>query len=236
MMQRGVSRLFLSASLLLFLCGGAYIFATRKAPPAAPPSAASAQPATFPATPVSAAAPDGAVPPASSPRDAGPAPGQQGRKKPARRWKISGKVVQTSEYCGGANPSGEILEALRKEKPFPNKQLFVRTGTVNKVAKPILQSFTTDAEGHFEISLPPGDYCVIEEHKKNQLKIPDFTKENEKLPASDAYRLTSEDCLRVWWKACDKTLRVKRASLKGVVIRFHLECHPPCVTGGPPPI
>ena len=156
--------------------------------------------------------------------------------KTTRRWKVSGKVIQTNEYCGGANPSEEIIEALRKEKPLPDKRLFVRAGTLNKITRPVLQSFTTDAEGNFEISLPPGDYCVIEEGKKDQLKIPDFSKENEKLPPAEAYRLTSEECLRTWWRACDQTLRVKRQSLKGVVIRFHQRCNPPCITGGPQPI
>ncbi len=233
MMQRGASRFFFGAFLLLSSCGVASLLAARKASLSAPPRTAplgkDASARAF------AAATGGAVRPAALPGDARSLRSPLAGKKPTRRWKVSGKVMQTSEYCGGAQPPEEILEALLKEKPFPNKRLFVRAGTVNKIARPILQSFTTNAEGHFEISLPSGDYCVFEEGKKDQLKIPDFSKENEKLPPAEAYRLTSEECLRTWWHTCDKTLRVKGQSLKGVIIRFHQRCNPPCVTGGPQP-
>jgi hypothetical protein len=128
-----------------------------------------------------------------------------------------------------------MLDFLRQEKPFPGKLLFIRAGAVNNFAEPALQSFTSDAAGNFELSLPPGDYCVVEESKKDKLKIPDFTKENADLAPRDAYRLTSEQCLREWWQACDRSLKVGKQDLKGVVIHFHHTCRPPCVIGGPKP-
>ncbi len=158
-------------------------------------------------------------------------------KKSSRTRVLSGRVVQTSSYCGGANPSQEILEELRKQKPYPNKTLFVRAGTVNDLAKPILQRFASDAEGNFKISLPPGDYCIVEEAKKDKPAAPDFSKENEELAKSggggEAYRLTSLECLKQWSGTCDKTIKVEKRNVTGMVIEFHHGCNPPCVKGGP---
>ncbi len=155
------------------------------------------------------------------------------------RVKVSGRVVQTSDYCGGANPTEEMLEYLRKERPLANKQLFIREGISNTLEKPVLQTFTSDAEGNFEVSLLPGDYCVIEENKKDALKMPDVPK-GKQLPGraqkiDPKSRVVNEECLRQWWQACDKLLKVQEQNLADVVIKFHHRCNPPCVTAGPPP-
>src|SRR5207253_8731349 len=86
------------------------------------------------------------------------------------------------------------------------------------------------------ISLPPGDYCFIDDSKKDALRVPDFTKENQNLAPSQQYHLTSEECLKQWWETCDKTLKVEKKDLKGVVIKYHRACNPPCVVGGPKPM
>ncbi len=115
--------------------------------------------------------------------------------KTARPWTISGRVVQTRDYCGGFAPPEELLESLRKEKPYPNKELFVRAGTINKYSQPILQRFVSDAEGDFKISLPPGAYCVVESSKKEGLKILAATPGTQQEAASQT---AVEDCLRNW--------------------------------------
>jgi hypothetical protein len=144
---------------------------------------------------------------------------------------ISGTVVQTSDYCGGIAPPEEMRESLRKEKPYPRKELFVRGGTINKYSQPVLERFVSDEEGRFKISLPPGVYCVIEATKKDELKLPATTKGNR--PA-DQSSTTDKDCLEKWYHTCDNTLKIGKQNLKGVVIKFHHTCNPPCVTGGPP--
>ena len=144
---------------------------------------------------------------------------------------VSGTVVQTSDYCGGMAPTDEMLESLRKEKPFPEKELFVRIGTVNKYSSRVLQRFVSDAAGRFKISLPPGVYCVIEASKKDELKLPATTSGN---PPAGQTSAVSGDCLEKWYRTCDKTLKIGKQNLKGVVIKFHHTCNPPCVTSTPP--
>lgn len=158
------------------------------------------------------------------------APDQPSKKtKAVKQRTVSGKVVEMKEYCGGANPSEEIRDSLRKEKPYPNKELWIRPGTANGMTNPVLH-FATDAKGNFRIRLPEGDYCIVEEQKKNELETPRTMKPGAGEPegrnrASDP---SVQECLRTWWGTCDKTLKVDREDLRGVTIQFHRACNPPC--------
>jgi len=149
--------------------------------------------------------------------------------------KISGKVIQTSNYCGGPPPPQELIDELRREKPFPDKELYIREGDINLLSKPIIKKFVSDKDGKFEISLTPGKYCIIEKIKKEELKIPDFTEINKQLPSYSQYRVESEQCFKDWWKNCDKILDVENQDSTDSVIKFHHRCGQPCVTGGPKP-
>ena len=153
-----------------------------------------------------------------------------------RRVQISGTVFETRQYCGGANPSEEILEAMRRPRPLANYEMYVRASSVNALASPVLLKFTTDANGNFQIALAEGEYCILEAGKKDAVRIPDFTEENRKLaktdPAATPYSLTSPKCLTDWWQTCDKVLRVGKENQKGVRIELRRGCHPPCVQGG----
>lgn len=234
----GYEHLLVIGSLLaLVWLAGHFGWLLKALPPASTDLRAACPPKPSPRVSLLAtSSPQQAQAPASMPvSTSGPGGASRSKAKTAGRRTISGKVVQTSDYCGGANPSEEILEFLRKEKPFPNKEVFVRAGNVNAIKQTILK-FTTDAEGNFKISLPPGDYCFIDDSKKDALRVPDFTKENQNLAPSQQYHLTSEECLKQWWETCDKTLKVEKKDLKGVVIKYHRACNPPCVVGGPKPM
>ena len=161
----------------------------------------------------------------------------KGESNAARRVTISGTVYEIHQYCGGANPSEEILEAVRRPRPLANYELYVRAGPANALASPVVLKFSSDANGNFQIALPEGDYCIIEASKKVALKVPDFTEENRKLAKTDPtaipYSLTSPKCLTEWWQTCDKALRVGKENQTGVKIEFQRGCRPPCVQGGP---
>ena len=148
---------------------------------------------------------------------------------------IFGKIVQTSDYCGGAAPPQEMIDELIREKPFPDKELYIREGNVNLLSKPIIKGFVSDKDGKFEISLPQGRYCVIEKIKKENFKILDFTEINKRLPSYSQYHVESEQCFKDWWKNCDKILVVDNQDIKDFVIKFHHSCGQPCVSGGPLP-
>ena len=161
----------------------------------------------------------------------------KGESNAARRVTISGTVTETHQYCGGANPSEEILEAVRRPRPLAKFELYVRSGSANALASPVVLKFSSDANGNFQSALPEGEYCIIEAGKKDALKVPDFTEENRRLaktdPSAIPYSLTSPKCLTEWWHTCDKVLRVGKESQMGVRIEFQRGCRPPCVQGGP---
>ena len=150
---------------------------------------------------------------------------------------IFGKVVQTSAYCGGAAPTQEILDEFEREKPYPDKILYIKDGDVNLFSKPIIKELASDKDGNFEISLPQGKYCIIEQIKKDELKIPDYTEINkiyEQQGQPLQYRV-DEQCFKDWWKTCDKILVVENQDIKDFVIKFGHSCGWPCVSGGPLP-
>ncbi len=218
--QPGSARLILPALFLICASAATIILGTGHPPTAATP-ASEARPARGPAL--------AAVTWASA-ATAG---------KTTAHPSISGKVVQTSAYCGGAAPPEELLESLRKEKPFPNKALVVRAGSANTLKSPVLREFTVDAEGNFKISLPPGEYCILDAAKRDKPRISDYAKGAAKIPGppspTEPYRV-DEECLRAWWQSCDITLKLGKRSLRNVLIKFHQGCYPPCVTGYPIPM
>lgn len=221
--QKGLARLPGIGILVAGVCLAAYLGWLRQ--PTRP--ALTPESSTSVSVPRANAAP--AVPiPAESFAGGAVAPEPLARKTTGKRT-ISGKVVQTSDYCGGAAPTQEMIEFLKKEKPFPHKELFIRPGTLNRF-RPILQKFVADAEGNFKIALPPGDYCLVEESKKDEPKIPESAKGNLEGAKSRAA------CFEEWYRTCDNVLKVGKQNLKGVLIKFHHQCHPPCVTGLPPPV
>ena len=63
-------------------------------------------------------------------------------------------VTMVSEYCGGANPSAEVLEDLKKPKPAGNMDVVL---VDNEKQIP----FATDENGLSSISLKPGKYQVF---------------------------------------------------------------------------
>ena len=143
-------------------------------------------------------------------------------------YTVSGTVVQTREYCSGAAPPPELLQELRAEKPVAGKTIFVREGVENTLSN-IVAEFTSDNDGTFILQLPPGQYCFVEQKKKDDLNINNF---------QDQYtRVTSEQCLQEWWKQCDTTIQVTKDTAD-VILKYHETCpwKKPCtVYSGPLP-
>ena len=151
-----------------------------------------------------------------------------------KKYKISGKILQTSSYCGGTISSQELIDQMKKEKPFPNKKLYIRNGNINTESN-VVQEFTSSEDGKFIINLPSGKYCIIEDIKKDELKIPDFSEMNKNLPSYSQYHVESDECFQNWWSTCDNVLSVENKDISNFEIRFHQSCSQPCVSGGPIP-
>jgi hypothetical protein len=49
-----------------------------------------------------------------------------GQKQNMKEYTVSGKVTQSSAYCGGMRPSEEMLNELTKSKPYTGKIFYVK--------------------------------------------------------------------------------------------------------------
>jgi len=79
---------------------------------------------------------------------------------------VSGSITLVHYYQGGAAPPKFILDQYPKYIPMANTQFYLRKGSINELAAPIFQSITTNAQGEFTTSLPPGVYSLVFENKK----------------------------------------------------------------------
>lgn len=104
--------------------------------------------------------------------------------------------------------------------PAAIKRLVIRKGERNSATRPIAE-VTTDEFGLFDLSLPPGSYCLVDQEKAS---IP--------RPVSAA----SAACLKNWWSGCDARFRVPEPQHNPVVIHVTFrQGRPPCYTGPEPP-
>ena len=69
-------------------------------------------------------------------------------------------MYERADYCGGANPSDEILEALKEPKPMRNTVVYIQ---INDESDPI--EVSTDEKGVARIEIMHGSYPVLLKEK-----------------------------------------------------------------------
>jgi len=52
-------------------------------------------------------------------------------QKKKASFSISGKVTQSSDYCGGVEPSAEMLKQLTKSYAYSGKIFYIKRGKTN---------------------------------------------------------------------------------------------------------
>lgn len=138
------------------------------------------------------------TPTASSSTDAKQTSENEGKNKvTSKTFKVSGRLMQTAAYCGGAAPSEEILAELAKPKPLGSFQMHVRPGKTNDRAAKLFRGAITDAAGRFEFELPAGEWCIIT-HLKAQ---PGMVMATENT-------IVDEKCIEKWGATCDAAIVV----------------------------
>lgn len=133
---------------------------------------------------------------------------------------VRGTVSHIQPYCGGAAPSPEILANLKKPVPSPNFVLHFKKGSANNEKEKVITTVTTNANGYFEVLLPKGEYCIVEDYKGKPFAIP--------APAN--YTTWDTTCLKNAYAGCDYKLNVAtktRDTIK-LVYRGHCFYSPKC--------
>lgn len=153
---------------------------------------------------------------ASSGQDkGGGGPNNNAEQPEGKTYKVTGQVMYTKAYCGGAAPSEEMLEQYRTPMPLADLKLHVRKGSSNTLGQSPVQTVQTDGEGRFTFTLPPGEYCLITD---DRLKKPD---PNSFKPGAQQIDIACSDA---WIVKCDHTFVIKDADLKDIALNFHRRC------------
>ncbi len=148
------------------------------------------------------------------------------------RVTVKGKLMQTNSYCGGVEPSAEMLAEIQKPIPYANKVFYVRKGKVNSTKAEVITSFTTDANGEFSFVITPGSYSIIQAKQLKALKSSDLkSKDNQVVDAK---------CMKAWWTKPYYLLEVKTENITLPEWSIHHPCFVsgdiPCISyNGPMP-
>ena len=166
----------------------------------------------------------------SSPVVASTTKSQAEDAKNPKTFRLSGKVVYTRSYCGGAPPSHETMEELQKPIPLANFEMHARPGNVNDQAIKVAYTTRTDKEGNYHFDLPPGEWCIITGEKAVNFGI----------AMNDPNRLVDQECIEKWAKSCDANIVITNGNKVANEILLHKSCFvgfQPCTqwTGQVPP-
>lgn len=141
----------------------------------------------------------------------------------SKKINISGSVMQTSSYCGGAEMPPEMLEEYSKPYPYNGKVFYIRKGKVNTTKEGVVLSFTVNALGKFAFQLPPGTYSMIQEPQLKALNLKNYQ--------ISGFTSADADCLKKWWITPYYILEVKDKEISNLNFEFH---HPCFVSGDIP--
>lgn len=150
----------------------------------------------------------------------------------AAPWDLKGQLLWSIDYCGGAQPSDEMLAEMEALKPLEDQALIVRAGTRNALGTPVVARTKTDHEGRFRIALPPGDYCICLAEKEKKRSYAFMT---------DEVQAVDDPCDSQWLQTCDILVRRQDKRHDRYKATFEQHCDvqtlSPCVSyhGSPRP-
>ena len=143
------------------------------------------------------------------------------KKKSPTVW-VHIQVTQTSDYCGGAAPSEEMLSRLKTPTPLKQKTIYIRAGSPTSAEIKTIQVAKSDSNGMIHVALKGGRvYHLVEEWKAKPFVEPKNTE----------YIQWDMTCLRKAYTTPDLIidLRKSRIPVKRSV-NYHKPCffHPYC--------
>lgn len=143
-----------------------------------------------------------------------------------KTFQLSGNITFTSDYCGGARPSENMLERLATPTPYQGKVFYIRSGERNNLNSPILYTVVTDSTGHYSVSLPPGNYCMIDEFRKDTSFILDVYKRDPTLQPNYLV-VHDKECLQNWFNSCFYGFTILDTDVSNINFNIHRSCFRP---------
>lgn len=119
--------------------------------------------------------------------------------------RLSGTVLHTRSYCGGAPPPEELLEEFRKPLPYTEQSLVLKNRATGKS-----YTLTTKSDGTYSVVVPSGMYDVF------HTKRPGTKEQLGYDPNCDEWLKTKLDEISV----------AEQAVVSGKIITIHVSCEP----------
>jgi len=144
------------------------------------------------------------------------------KKKEKQKFQVTGSIMEMRTYCGGAQPSPEMMESINKPAPIPFGKVFVKKGTENKEKSEVIATIVADSIGNFSISLPAGTYCLVEEWKTKKFVLPE----------NNEFQTVDSTCYRNLYNTGDYQLTISDKNIDGVKVIYHRHCPwgQPCIS------
>ena len=128
-------------------------------------------------------------------------------------YNVSGKIITNKLYCGGAQPTQAILDALKTPIAFKNKTLYVKYQSDNYSEQEVVSSFTSNNLGEFTLQLKPGKYAVFVEEQINKQDY----KDRENL-------ILDQACSKAWLNKPYYIIDVVNEHINGIEFTFPKRC------------
>ena len=149
-------------------------------------------------------------------------------ERKVKKYSVAGVITGTSNYCGGARPSDEMLADIATPKPIPNKKIYIKKGEINSFKNKILLTLITDSAGKFQAKLPPGKYLIVDGDKKDMTYYNQLLKEHKEQTKN--FDAVDSTCLNEWYLKPDFTFEVKHTEIKNISVNYHKACfNLPCI-------
>jgi hypothetical protein len=154
------------------------------------------------------------------------------RTPPLPTFTLSGRILMIESYCGGAAPSRELLEEIKKPKPCLEKYFFIKKGEANSAKNPVIDVIKVDSTGSFSMQLKQGTYCILQDFQTKPLQLENYKTNNN-------FQYQGDDCMRKYWADCYQTIELKE-NTNDLIITVYKKCfgdNNPCMiyTGPMPP-
>jgi hypothetical protein len=145
---------------------------------------------------------------------------------------LSGQILMVETYCGGAAPSRELLEEIRRPKPCLEKYFFLKKGDANSAKNPVIDVINVDSAGRFSFQLKQGAYCIIQDFQTKPIQLENYKTGNN-------FDYQGDECMRKYWADCYQTIDLKE-NINDLIITVYKKCFGngnPCMiyTGPMPP-
>lgn len=130
---------------------------------------------------------------------------------------------KTTQYCGGARPTDEMLASMQTPKRLSDQLCFIRKGDKNAVSNSPVASATTNSDGQINIALEPGTYCLIFPNKVDSAAYKMYLSKFGEATAN--YSALDKKCLDEWFQKPELVFTIVDAS---VAFKTEFTIHQAC--------